>query len=295
MRKHLIIVLAIAGLAATTACGSKSSYKSIKADLHDKPVVEVLPPLADANAEQQAVAILNNDAVFKDTHGTESAAILKETIDAVEMKVGRIAGADTQVQAEVALLTQETRETCAPTSKQSAEFASTSMTKGFAIPNLGRGICIDQECKNAILILEKQEFVMTRPEVTGSVAILMKRDEASGTLKPVVPQTSDLFVKDGISASIEDGIAACEKDKETPELTDKEKADRIIAINVEITKLNKQIAEIQASTEMGVNEKAEFIKGLQAKIAQLEEEKKSLGGETTDKPDNVGTDDSTLR
>jgi hypothetical protein len=41
---------------------------------------------------------------------------------------------------------------------------------------------------------------------------------------------------------------------------------------------------------MGVNEKQAFIKGLNDKIAALETEKKSLGGDTNDKPDNVGND-----
>jgi hypothetical protein len=283
MRKNLIIALAAAGLLATTACGSKDSYRANPhGGVSKKTIIE--PPLVDATVEQQAIKILEKDQTFQNSRSSEQTATLSESLDSVEMKLVHVGQADSDAQAEVTMLTSNQMDTCVPAVQKSNEFDAKDLMKGFAIKNVGRGICVDKDCNNVILIIEKKGDAFAEQESTvfGAVAVLMTRDEER-VLKPVSTE-SDLFVQ---VQSIEDGINACLKAKDSG---DPSAADRIIEINKEIVKLQSQIAQIQASTEMGVNEKQAFIKGLNDKIAALEAEKKSLGGETTDKPDNVGVD-----
>lgn len=275
MRKHLIIALAVAGLAATTACGSKSSYRGVKANLSEK---KVLPPVVDASVEQQALVIVNKDTQFQSTKDTVEATALRESIDAVSITVQAVGTALADSQAEVTMFTTENNETCVPTVLKSNEFDSKDISQrgAFVIKNVGRVSCIDKTCSNIILFVEKMASTTSVPKNTvfGTVAILMNKND-DGTYRPMSAE-SEIFMQE--VEAIEDRVARCETDRAEEKGKDdannavrvNEIETRLAAIQDEINKLNNgQIAMGEAAREAHIEALRKEKTALETELATL--------------------------
>ncbi len=275
MKRHLILSLAAAGLMATTACGSKDSYRSIKANLVEK---KILPPSADPTIEQQAESILSKDEQFKKTLASDETSELQQSLMATSMIVNNVGVANADAQAEVTLFTSENSQTCVPTVKKSDEFDRNDITKNkaFVIKNVGRVTCVDKSCDNLILIIEKKGFVSPAVEVQGAVAVLMNRDKNDNVYKPVSTE-SDVFTQ---LERIEDRIEQCEKDRaEQKGQDDAQKAVRISEIQEQIKKIDTEIAlHRQGKIISDLNASAARIAELNAQKTELQKELDQLKG-----------------
>ncbi len=200
MRK-IVFAAALAGM-TLSACADKDSYRSGKGGANNPETL---------TTEEKALAILEQDARFKSVNENEASGEMKESMTAAEVTEKLMQTENTDI---AVLQFTFVDNQCTPKQFQTQNFAKDALLKGVKIKGTGRLQCIESDCKDLLLIVEKsgQQFVdgnMRQDIAQAAIAILLSQDE-NGVYKPVETQ-SDVFTK---VSDVQSAQQKCEEKEE---------------------------------------------------------------------------------
>lgn len=273
MKKNLIIALAVAGF-AISACGKKASYRSHKTEttVIDHTVPEVTEEKAEESVAQKAEALVLKDEVsIANGSNTFSESLRSEILGvSLTQQIEHSGQAYQLTSLEISILTNKD-QSCLPQKTTTQRFSPDQLNRGVSIANLGRLVCIDKDCNNMVLFIEKKISDMPSgslpQEATATVPVLLSRSE-DGTFRSVATE-SGRFINVGSAEAASD---KCLQDLSAALKTQRQQ--RLVEISARITVIDAEIRTLEnGGAQVSIETLATRITELNAEKAELQRER----------------------
>lgn len=206
MNKKTIFCLAFAGL-AMAACGSQNGYRS-----SGKGNVQSLKPsqtTAMSESESVALEMLNADKAYQAVKDTVGSRQLKNDLSGLQIETLNMKTENATISVLQFSYLEKSSNDCVPTDIKTMSYSKEALLKGVTINNFGRLQCVDEECNDLLLIIDKG---LSEKHV--STAVRLSRDE-SGIYKPAKNESSTFADATSLDQAVEQCQTGIENIKKT--------------------------------------------------------------------------------